>query len=82
MMYGWGAWIVMTLVMVLVWAAVITAIVAAIHYLTGSGSQRNQRSDRPTRSADGVLAERFARGDIDENEYRRRATLLREHRGA
>ena len=80
--WGWGGWIVMTLMMVLFWAAVITAIVAAIHYLTGGGSQRNQRNDRPIRSAEDVLAERFARGDIDEDEYRRRTTLLREHRGA
>jgi len=29
--------------------------------------------------AEGVLAERFARGEIDENEYRQRLSLLREY---
>jgi putative membrane protein len=32
------------------------------------------------RAAEDVLAERFARGDIDEDEYRRRMTALREQR--
>jgi hypothetical protein len=30
--------------------------------------------------ADDALAERFARGEIDENEYRQRLAALREHR--
>ena len=31
----------------------------------------------PGQSAEGVLAERFARGEIDETEYRQRRTVLR-----
>jgi putative membrane protein len=30
--------------------------------------------------AEDRLADRFARGEIDEDEFRRRMTLLREHR--
>lgn len=33
-----------------------------------------------SRRADDLLTERFARGEIDEDEFRRRMTLLREHR--
>ena len=35
--WGWGGWILMTLVMVLLWAAVITAIVLAVRKVLGSG---------------------------------------------
>ncbi len=78
--WGWGGWILMTLVMVLFWAAVITAIVLAIRYLSGGASHRNQASAGSARGAEDVLAERFARGEIDDDEFRRRLTALREHR--
>lgn len=77
--WGWGGWILMTLVMVLFWALVITAMVLAIRYLTG-GSHPNQASPSSARAAEDVLAERFARGEIDDDEYRQRMTTLREHR--
>jgi putative membrane protein len=77
--WGWGGWILMTVVMVLLLAAVITAIVFAVRYLAGShttGAPTGYRLSRPEE----VLAQRFARGEIDEDEYGRRMTLLREHR--
>ena len=77
--WGWGGWILMSLVMVVFWALVITAIVLAIRYLTG-GSDPNQVSPSSARAAEDVLAERFARGEIDDDEYRQRMTTLREHR--
>jgi len=77
--WGWGGWILMTLVMVVFWSLVITAIVLAIRYLTG-GSHPNQASPSSARAAEDVLAERFARGEIDDDEYRQRMTTLREHR--
>jgi putative membrane protein len=54
-------------------------VVLAIRYLAYCGSRRNQPSSGPARAED-VLAERFARDEIDEDEFRRRITLLREHR--
>ena len=82
MMYGWGwgGWIVMTLLMVLFWAAVITAIVLGVRYFSEGVSRRNQGGVWMTRTPEDVLAERFARGDIDEEEYRRRMALFHEHR--
>ena len=38
---------------------------------------RGFTNDRPRGSADDILAERFARGEIDEDEYRRRRSTLR-----
>ena len=60
----WIAW------MVLFWGALVAAGIYVIRR-------------RPTRGAAGpsaeeVLAERFARGDIDADEYRQRRTVLRE----
>lgn len=80
--WGWGGWILMALVMVLLWAAVITAIVLAIRYLAGGDSHRNQAGAGSARTAEDVLAERYARGEIDDDEFRQRLTfltLLREH---
>ena len=77
--WGWGGWILMALVMVIFWAAVITAVVLAIRYLAGEGSQRNQASAGSARPAEDVLAQRYARGEIDDDEFRQRLTLLHEH---
>ncbi|MFZ4247511.1 SHOCT domain-containing protein [Streptomyces griseoincarnatus] len=38
---------------------------------------RSSGPDRRPPAAEQVLAERFARGEIDEDEYRRRAAVLR-----
>ncbi|SFE81659.1 SHOCT domain-containing protein [Streptomyces mirabilis] len=85
--WGWGGWIVMAMFMVLFWALVIAGVVALVHYLTGS-RQGHQNSLPPSsgesgwgsRRAEDLLAERFARGEIEEDEYKRRLVLLREHR--
>ncbi|RZT19083.1 putative membrane protein [Mycobacterium sp. BK558] len=77
---GWGGWALMSIMMVLVWALVIAGIVLAVRYLGGPRQSVGRSHGSPQTSAEDVLAERFARGDIDEEEYRRRASLLREHR--
>ncbi|MEV1042688.1 MULTISPECIES: hypothetical protein [unclassified Streptomyces] len=83
--WGWSGWFFMTVVMVVFWSLLIVGIVALTHYLTNT--HRGRQSD-PTsgdaawgsRRAEDLLAERFARGEIDEDEYKRRLTLLREQR--
>ncbi len=73
-MFGWGYpfWLIG---MALFWAAVIIGIVALVRYAGRSGHQ----AGGPPRasSAEQLLAERFARGEIDEDEYHRRLTALR-----
>ena len=75
---GWGGWLLMTIAMVLFWALIITAVVLIVRYLV---------PQRPTGTSAGsahtpeeVLAERYARGDIDDDEYQRRLALLRQNR--
>jgi len=77
--WGWGGWILMTLAMIVFWGVVITAIVVGLRSVASGTSQRNHPTSDANR-AENVLAERFARGDIDEDEFRRRITALREHR--
>lgn len=78
--WGWDGWVLMCVVMVLFSAAVITAIVLGVRYLVGSsGAGGGPPRYEPPRPED-VLAGRFARGEIDEDDYRRRMALLREHR--
>lgn len=78
--WGWGGWALMTVGMVLFWVVVITAVVLAVRYLAGPrGTAASPPGPTPTRAED-VLAERFARGEIDEDEYRQRIALLRENR--
>ncbi|PZS32361.1 MAG: hypothetical protein DLM61_07000 [Pseudonocardiales bacterium] len=71
-MSGWG-YALMTLGMVLFWALVIFGVVALVRYLA--------RNDRPTAarpSPEQMLAERFARGAIDAQEYHQRLDALRD----
>ncbi len=74
--WGWGAWLVMSVMMVGFWGLVIAGIVVLVRYLTGS-RQGGGAADSGRSSAEEILAERFARGEIDEDEYTRRRQLLR-----
>lgn len=74
-MSGWG-YVLMTIGMVGFWALVIFAVVALVRSLgSGAGSVAPPSAAPPT--PEEVLAMRFARGDIDEQEYRRRLETLR-----
>ena len=70
---GWG-YLMMALNMVLFWGLVITGIVLLARYL---GAGRRGDYARGGGYADRILAERFARGEIDEDEYHRRLQALR-----
>ncbi len=73
---GGGGWVLMTVLMVAFWAVVITLVVMAIRYLS---TGRTQSAGPPAGQAHVLLAERYARGEIDDDEYRHRSALLREH---
>jgi len=73
---GWAHWVWMAGSFVL-WALLITAVVLVVRYLTASsGAGLRSRDSRE----EGLLAERYARGEIDDGEYQRRMTVLRQHR--
>ena len=75
----WG-YIVMGMSFVLFWGAIITAIIFFSRAM-GAGGRRHEGSAPGPGIAENLLAERFARGEIDESEYTARLTVLRRGRG-
>jgi putative membrane protein len=67
---GWGDWVVMTLTMAAFWALVVFALIAIFR------SGREARSDHEP-GPERILDERFARGEIDVDEYHARQDVLR-----
>ena len=72
---GWGGWLLMTLTMVAFWALVVFGIVALFRGTGGMGP----RDGRLELDARQILDERFARGEIDAEEYRSRRNVLSTH---
>ena len=66
---GWVGWLVMTLVMVGFWAVVVFVIWAIFR---GEGTGRTE-----PRTAAQILEERYARGEMDANEFQLRRAALR-----
>ncbi|WP_293003697.1 SHOCT domain-containing protein [Mycobacterium sp.] len=61
----------------LLWAVVIAAAVLVVRYLVTLIGSHTPAMTAPR--PDGLLAERYARGEIDDAEYQRRIALLKEH---
>jgi putative membrane protein len=79
--YGWGAMIFGGLAMLLFWAAIIALAVFAIRAFTRSGGSQSRGVthpvDRREDSALTILRERYAKGEIDKEQYERmRSDLL------
>jgi putative membrane protein len=70
---GWG-WFAMSAGMILFWALIITAAVLLFRALNRAPEHPHTHAGP---SPEQLLAERFARGDIDEEEYRGRLAALR-----
>lgn len=74
--WGAGDWLAMTSMMVLFWGAVIVLVIWAVRSFAGRAS--SEPGPEPRLDAHELLAERFARGEIDEDEFRRRGQALDE----
>lgn len=71
---GWG-WFAMSAGMVLFWALIIT--VGVLLFRTLNSPDEHTRTHMPVApTPEEILRERLARGEIDEEEYRRRLTTL------
>jgi putative membrane protein len=66
--WGWGGMWLGPIFMLLVLGGLVAGIVALVRLFTGSGPS----GDRTSRSAREILDERYARGEIDREEYLRR----------
>ncbi|MHB8220612.1 MAG: SHOCT domain-containing protein [Acidimicrobiales bacterium] len=85
MMYGWGnqgwgvgVWIVMAVAMVIFWAIVVFGVVGLVRYLGHSHDTPSAPASGPTSDAETVLRDRLARGEIDEEQFRKTLGALRE----
>ncbi len=67
----WSSWWWMPVGMIVLWVVVIAAVAFVIRELV-------LRS--PSRDADSALDSRYARGEIDDEEYRRRRAVLHDRR--
>jgi putative membrane protein len=74
-MNGWG-WFTMSFGTVFFWA-VLALLGVLVHRALGRGSVRTPTGGTPP-TPEQTLAHRYARGEIDEDEYRRRLAVLRE----
>ncbi|MGH9249617.1 MAG: SHOCT domain-containing protein [Acidimicrobiales bacterium] len=73
-MGGWG-FVLMAVSTVVFWGVLIAGGIALFRYLNRTAGQPGGGETRPT--PERLLAERFAGGEIDEDEYRRRLDTLR-----
>jgi putative membrane protein len=82
MMHGgnwvWGGPTLMTVALMVFGALLITAAVLSARYLISCGTESAAAAGPST--AERLLAERYSRGEIDEDEYRQKLTLLHQHR--
>ena len=70
---GWAGWLMMGSGFLLFWAVVLAVALCAVHSLR---SREPAGGARLSGRAGELLAERFARGEIDEQEFARRRDLL------
>ena len=79
---GWdgGHWIGAIVMMVLFWGVIAAIVIALVR--SGGWSRHDHHAAPPatgsTHEAERILHERFARGEIDADEYTRRHDLLKE----
>ena len=74
---GWAGWTVMAVCMLAFWAVVFYLMAAVFRTDRASGPARPEHEADPLQ----VLDERFARGDIDSDEFVSRRQLLAQTRG-
>lgn len=67
--WGWGGWLAMSLMMVLFWGGVLVVGIWALR--GGAGHHHHDDPDRRSGSALDIARERYARGEINEEEFQR-----------
>lgn len=74
MMGGWSiAWSILALLLIL---ATLAAVVLLVAWLLRRGPATQARVQHDGQEAGGILRRRFAAGDIDDEEYKRRLAVL------
>jgi putative membrane protein len=76
---GWGPgrWIAMGLMLLAFWGLIAALVVYVVRNLGHRPADRADAAARPPDEAMRILDERFARGEIESDEYNQRRDLLR-----
>ncbi|MGH2656552.1 MAG: SHOCT domain-containing protein [Actinomycetota bacterium] len=72
--HGWGDWLWMGLGLLVFWGGMVTVVVFA--FRAWGRNPSHQRGAPRAPDAHDILAERFARGEISEDEFERRRHVL------
>lgn len=72
--WGWGHMVFGSLTMVLIWGSVIVVVVLLVRWLTKGAS--NATTTQTENTAMDILKARFARGEIDKEEFEERKRVL------
>lgn len=72
---GWHGWFFGPIMMIVFFAVAITLVVLLVRWLTG-GAQNKVPPSSPGKSPTDILKERFARGEIDKEEFEERRQVL------
>ena len=75
--WGYGGMIFGGLLMIIFWGSIIVLAVLAVRWIAGNNSQR-EAPPQPRQSPLDILKERFARGEIDKEEFEERRRVLGE----
>ena len=73
--WGWGHMFFGGLMMLLFWGGIILAIVFIVRWMSGGPSQKGIPPEAPNKALH-ILQERFAKGEIDKEEFEERKRLL------
>ena len=79
---GWGGWLAMSLSFVVFWGLLIALVVWLVRSFRHDSATGSSNGSARANRADEVLAERFARGEIDDEEFNRRRELLHSSRSS
>ena len=79
--WGAGDWTLMAAMMLVFWGLLVAFVVWLVRSTRSDRGAEDRSAGSPVPRADEVLAEGFARGEIDEDEYRRRLALLQSTAG-
>ncbi|MCB8973791.1 MAG: SHOCT domain-containing protein [Ardenticatenaceae bacterium] len=67
--FGWGAWLLGGLMMLVFWGGIIALVFFSIRAFSGSGNCNTAHSTNSSETALDILKQRYARGELSKEEF-------------